>query len=430
LGLILVSALLRIPAFFLKHNNNDELIHLSLAMKIDRYGMRVFPENYNLFNTDITAKEGLLILSFSKEKIGTLLKNFVAGERELLSHHPPALCALLTLSHNLLTRNGPYAVAGGMLRKSEVKAQFYACLVTFIFSILLIAATYWFGKVLFNDEIGILAAALLSITPIELLSSQKIWAEDMVGFFATLALIPYFYCLKKNNPIFACLAGLSCGIAMLSKMSGGFIIIAIVIFHLWQNRQKFFRGGKEILGVFLDKNILLFALFFLFIAGPWLYIYIHSFGTSWTYNHFIPGKINLIVLPSGFMRFVHSRPWYTYFVATVFQMPFYFLVYPALYYLFKEKNKELQFLFALLAVFFTLLTLKADKEERYFMPAYPAIAIVTAYTIHRIGAYLRKKQLYLLEGILVLLFILGAFYSINLGMALAFRRSDLIGLPV
>ena len=46
--LIIITVILRLPSFFLSHNNNDELIHLSLAKKIDDYGINVFKkQQYN-----------------------------------------------------------------------------------------------------------------------------------------------------------------------------------------------------------------------------------------------------------------------------------------------------------------------------------------------------------------------------------------------
>ncbi|MFC1754869.1 hypothetical protein ACFL96_15990, partial [Thermoproteota archaeon] len=51
--LLSVAILLRLPTFFLSHNNNDELIHLSLAMKMDRHGLDVFNKTqYNLIYVD------------------------------------------------------------------------------------------------------------------------------------------------------------------------------------------------------------------------------------------------------------------------------------------------------------------------------------------------------------------------------------------
>ena len=47
----------RINVFFVSHRNNDEIIYLILANKIETYGFNIFPHNYNLYNIGIEKYE-------------------------------------------------------------------------------------------------------------------------------------------------------------------------------------------------------------------------------------------------------------------------------------------------------------------------------------------------------------------------------------
>ena len=220
--LVFVTILFKLPVFFLSHNNNDELIHLSLAMKIEKHGLDVFKEQrYNLFFVDrgFNPKNHLIGVKEGKKRIGSLLEGFL-GEREELSHHPPALPFFLGLSHRIFTNNSLYLANISnniyfMLRNA--KFQFYSCLVQFLFSIFFVLSVYFLGSIFFSHKVGLISAFFLNFTPIELLTSNKIWADDMTAFFVVLAVIFYLYALKNNSPIFSLLAGLSCGV--LSRQS-------------------------------------------------------------------------------------------------------------------------------------------------------------------------------------------------------------------
>ncbi len=140
--LLVITVILRLPTFFLPHNNNDELIHLSLAMKIDKYGLDVFKkQQYNLFYVDkgFSPKNHVLVAVEGENKNCSLLEGFL-GEKERLSHHPPALPFFLSLSHKIFASNLAYLVSNSqhillMVRNSAF--QFYACIIPFLFSLFL-----------------------------------------------------------------------------------------------------------------------------------------------------------------------------------------------------------------------------------------------------------------------------------------------------
>ena len=423
--LILISVILRIPGFFLSHSSNDELIHTGLALKIDKYGAGVFRGRYNLYNIDINPKNKLLNLSLTGKEIGKLVSSFGYWESHTLSHHPPLFSAFLALSHRVFARNKPYFLADSLLGTRDIPYQFYAGIVPFLFSILLIIATYLLGKILFNQELGLLSALLFSVTPVELLTSQKIWADDMASFFAILAVIFYFYGLKNNKNVFSCLSGISCGLSVLTKMNGYFIAVAIIIFHLWQNKRRLF--NKDIIDVVFQRGILLFVLFFILTTGAWGYVYLSTFGMQ---GFFIPFLPKVYRFSHGFMGLVYTRPWYTYFITMPLQFPIYFLIYPAIFYLFRERKKELQFLFILLLVFLALLSIKENKEERYMLPCYPAIAIISSYALSKLNSSFGAGKRAFFKGALMLLCILSVWFSIRLGLYSVFTRADLFTFPL
>ncbi|MDD5617891.1 MAG: phospholipid carrier-dependent glycosyltransferase [Candidatus Omnitrophica bacterium] len=449
---VFVVILFRLPVFFLSHLNNDELIHLSLAMKIEKYGSEVFKkEKYNLFYVDrgISPDFSLAGVWEGKDKEGLLLKGFL-GEREKLSHHPPLLPSFLSLSHKVFTNNSIYLVNISnnlYLMFKNAAPQFYACVIQFLISIFFIMSVFMLGKLLFSENIGLVSALLLSLTPTELMTANKIWADDMVALFVTLAVFLYLYALKNNKPFFSLLAGFSCGLSILAKMSGIYLIFVILLFHIFEYRSKKVTINNIKRFIF-DKNIVYFLSGTFIVSALWFDLYYSNFSFQSSRNYFIVNEeMEMVKNWSVFFSAVSNRPWFSYFILVPFQFPLYLLSYIFIPLfickkwfrrfsgLIKEKEKRyLNFLIIWIIAVFTFLTLKPGKELRYMLITYPAISIVSVYCLNLFYNWFRGKDismsLNLKRTFLVSVILLLLFFSLKIALPRILLRADIIPIPL
>jgi len=452
ISFILLVIIFRIPIFFLSHLNNDELIYLSLAMKTEKYGQDVFKEKeYNLFYVDrcISPDFSLAGVREGKDKDGLLLSGFI-GEREELSHHPPLLPYFLGLSHKFLSKGDIYFVNISnniYLMLQNLVFQLYACIVPFLSSLLFILAVYLLGRLLFSHEIGIFSALFLSLTPVELMTANKIWADDMTALFVTLSVISYLYALKNNKPLFSLLAGFSCGFSIITKMSGLYLVIAILLFHIFEHRKKK-ATMNNIVAFLFDRNILNF-LAGVFIASSWWFdLYYSDFGFSSTKWYFTVNEQWQTVKDwSPFFNAVSNRPWFTYFVLTPYQSPLFLSSYIFIVLfvckrwikkfadLIKENDRRyLNFLIIWVTTVFIFLTLKPGKELRYMLIAYPAISILSVYGLSLFRNWFKNKQLgvspSLQDAFFISIILLSLIFSLKIALPRILLRADIIPIPL
>jgi len=431
--LLLVAIALRIPIFFLTHANNDEIVYTNLAMKLDTYGLKTFTDQYNNFYVNLKYHDSTLELIPSEEKITSFSRAVSLGlglENEILSHHPPGFSFFLALSHQILCKDKPYILLSKKHPGPGIDSmQFYATVVPFIFSLLLIVSTYLLGRMLFSAKIGLWAAFIIALTPTDLLTAQKIWADDMVAFFGLATIMLYLLSLKKDQLIYAALAGLSCGIAILGKMSGGFIALAIILFHFYKNKELILT--RKIYTILLERRMIVFLAFSLICVLPWLVALKNNFGLKTFFLQFEPVIRQAQQFPEGFIKTVHSRPLLTYLVTIPYQFPLYFLGYFSFISLLaKGRNREnVVFLCIWYGITLILLTLRQDKEERYILPALPALALLSAISLNNLKITIETQgRKYLWFGIYLFLF-LSIYWACRIGMLYVFERADIIPIP-
>jgi len=93
--------------------------------------------------------------------------------------------------------------------------------------------TYLIGRKLFNEPIGLLAAALLAIFPLEILHSSILVAELIGGFF----FLSCFYLLLFDKKSFSFFGGVSLGIAYLAKEIY-LLTLPLLLLYLWHRKKK------------------------------------------------------------------------------------------------------------------------------------------------------------------------------------------------
>ncbi|RJO64081.1 MAG: hypothetical protein C4540_05850 [Candidatus Omnitrophota bacterium] len=425
---------LRIHTFYLSHINNDELIYLGLALKIDTSGLKVFDGRYNIYNLDLKIGKNFVGIKPTSDKMGTLaqLLRVDEGVESLqLSHHPPFLSFLLAFSHRIFMPARMYVASFKRINTDAIYAQWYACSIPFFASLLTIFLVYLLGRAFFCERVGLFAALLLVITPIDMLTSQKIWADNLVALCISLSVYSYWLSLKKNSITLAIVSGVCAWLAILTKQSGILTVPLVLALHHF----FYFRTGFSRLQWFFEKKLLFFLLAFALLASAWAAIYVKQNGWAALWLHYTSQFASKVIFPTDFIRFVNTRPWFTHLVTIPFQQPLYIFTYASFLYLIRDKSYRRQlFLFCLwFLVFLIPAMLMQDKEERYLLPAYPAISLLASYSFIRawdvISARSDRSAIFWKRLFLVLLCIayLQAFMT---GLPAVFARVNLIPIPV
>lgn len=330
LGLILLNALLlRLPAFFQPHLENDEVIFQTL---INKTTFKL--KDYTLQNTAILPA--------------------LAGENYDFPSfpHPPGFVYFQTLIIRIFGAN-------------------FLILLPVLGSLGTIFLVFKISQLLENSRTGLVAAALLSLCPISFFAATKIWIDSFLTFL--ISLIVYLG-LKIKQAKDALLAGLVFSMAVLTKYPAFFILP--VVFLMILQKIKSWRQRAKALGFFLLPLVL---------TLPW---FIFQYQTSGVIiRSSIPSSELIEKFP--FVRMAVARPFYFYFIQTVVLFPLYFL---GLKNLFSIKFLKTNLIFGVwsMSYFFALTFfgfIGGGYQMRYILPAFPALAILTSKSLANINNF-------------------------------------------
>ncbi|MCD4780245.1 MAG: glycosyltransferase family 39 protein [Candidatus Omnitrophica bacterium] len=192
-------------------------------------------------------------------------KTLAATGRELpeyffapLYKHPPVFTFMAALSMKLFGEKG--------------KSAGY---VSIFLSVLMMPLLYWLGALLFDRQVGLLAAILLWFDPVVTMTSQKVWIDTSIAFFTLLAAVLFVYALKNKNDWFFIFSGIASGLAVNTKYPGILITFGMVLYTLFY-RRDLFRKGKFFLGLLMPFLMLI----------PWFMWNIQVYGISALKGHY------------------------------------------------------------------------------------------------------------------------------------------------
>lgn len=442
---LLLAFCLRWPAFYLPHSGNDETFYLALALKLEEAGL----DGYNLRHIDRTVGDEavyyhLLHVPASK---GSLLEQLEESgvtyyTDEKVSNMPPLYAALLMFSRNLFgnaeaSPGSLYMIYGNLgwnvwkVRPSPFAAtQGFAVLPNLLFSMGLILVTGLLGKRMFNAQTGVLAAFLMAISPVDLMTSQRIWADEATAFFILVA----FWLLWESvcrgcKTMLHGLSGLFLGAAILSKGSGLFACIFAGVFGavVVVDRMK---SGQQMTLWTLAK-----------VTGPWLAMFsVCALVTSFWFFTVYQAYGTLIHRPvqedvetlSPFFKYLQARPFFGSAFYFVILQPLFICFYLGLGYdLWRRKaTAQCLFLYGWILVFISLLVAVGGREARYLLPAYPALAVVTASFLTRA---VRASSPYISKGFQVtaagLVLLIYTWITVEVGLRTVYMGWSLFDLP-
>ncbi len=216
--------------------------------------------------------------------------------------------------------------------------------------------------------------------------------EVPLAFFITLTLTLWYAYYKKKSTALLIFAFLSSSLGMLVKGPVAFVMPALIIFIFLLLEEP-----KEL----LNRKYYLLTPFSL-LLGSWWHIY----------HALVYGRDFLNVFLSENLKRVHAGqdPIYFYFLDTLVSfLPYSALFFPAMLWAFLKR--ELRFVVLWSISFFLVFSLIKQKIPVYVMPAYPAMAIITAQFLTE-GPWEGIKKLWAIFvcTLLSVVILLGIFY--------------------
>ena len=259
--------------------------------------------------------------------------------------------------------------------------------------------TYLFAKRLLKDEgTALFSTLILNLSFIFVANARYTSPEVPLTFFTTLSLFLWFVHYETKKTLYFLLALLASSFGVLTKGPIGFLMPAGVIFvYLLLNNPKELLKLKYYLGTLL-----------VFLMSGWWFIYQYFSNREEFLKVFIKENIKRIY---G----LQQDPIYQYLLdVNVSFLPYSFLIFPAAIYAFRKK--ELRFPLTWFLVVFITFSLIKMKIPVYIMPAYPAMAILTASFLKENFAEIFKKFASVFLGFLLITAtaVVGIFYKFNL----------------
>lgn len=384
--LLALGAYLRCFSFFLPSNIGDSSAYQSLAMKMN-HG---FMQEYNIFNYRMTHREdtGLVDYIWDENPKNWNARRIRAIYHRSLHLQPPLYPILIWLSHGVFNRGMPYTSVAKNLRQEVVqnppweylRAQFYAVIVPFLLSIGTLLLTYLFCLHFFSFREGLIAVAILVASPVDLAVGPKVYADGILTFFTLLSIYWFFKSLSRDDvsaPLWAALAGIALGLAYLTKITGALFAFALACatFLSAENPKKALRRLAQ-------PRLMTAGLCALLVASPWLWLMYRHYGTIF---------VNTPADPSNpWYRYVFSRPLRAYPLDLIWFVPPLALgaMQGILAWIHPFRRWIEASLFAMTLVYMAAFMVfarsgTAGVEDRYLLPIYPLLAILSGALVVR-----------------------------------------------
>jgi 4-amino-4-deoxy-L-arabinose transferase-like glycosyltransferase len=253
-----------------------------------------------------------------------------------------------------------------------------------IASTALVFLTYWAGARWFNRRAGLLAAAMLALSPLYFGTARQMTMDIHQSFWFAVAMFGFFYARTSTNPKakwWTLFAWAGCGLSFMAKsVPGLFPLFACLVYLAWESRTKRLSFWK----LFLETKPILGFLVLLAVVVPWHLAAHLTYGRWFWDTYFFHHHVQLATGKD----FGHVQPiWY--YIPWLFICFFpWSLMTPWVFRKQRttstplplaESNAEdfRTFLTIWAGVVFVIFTLMPSKVISYLLPMFPAIALLT-----------------------------------------------------
>jgi 4-amino-4-deoxy-L-arabinose transferase-like glycosyltransferase len=288
-----------------------------------------------------------------------------------------------------------------------------------VIGILTLLTFYFFGKKMYDEKFGLIWALAYMGSFLPNIYFRSGIIDPFFNFFIFLAVIFLTMSISKTGERkgfkYALFAGISIGLATLTKGPVGLLIAGISVLVYWIT-MKFKKISNW-------KNVLIFAVSCLVISSLWFGPEMINNG-FWFFREFIKYQADLFLEPGA----GHSGPIYYHFVVVLLGcFPISVLSLPVLFRKKAESNDEgtyfLKWMLILFWVVMILFTIVKTKIVHYSSLAYFPLSYLAAYFIYE----LVNKKAELKKYLVWILLITGMIFSIILiGLPIVARYKNLI----
>lgn len=168
----------------------------------------------------------------------------------------------------------PMLIAGlAVIVRNYVLAGY---IVAIIFSSLILIPTFLLGRELFDERVGLYAAALMIAAPIFITTSEFIYSEVVYIFFLLMGAFFGWHMLRRGRLQSGMATGLSLGLAYLANPEALFYVVVLLVLAAVIAVRK--RGRAKLL-----TSAALFGAAFLVFALPYIF-FLHAELGRWTYT--------------------------------------------------------------------------------------------------------------------------------------------------
>ncbi len=450
------AAWFRVYTFWLPHWQGDQSQYVALAKKIES-------ENYIDFNLSRLKIQRLVFKDYPDWRFmyPVILLNDDPGDfyaaydrfglqfnKMSLYHKSPLFPAVLSMSHRLfLGYNKPlgviatktyYKFQGIIFNPVFFNMQFWAAIVPFVCSLLTIVLTFFFARHLFGLRTAFMSMALLSLHPVSIINAYKVLSDDLATVCGLTAMYLFYLAAQRGRNFLVFTAGMIAGYAVLAKQSLLLVVPAVWAFQFFSEEALELKSPRTWARSLMNKNGILFFLGMLLISYNWFELVYKVYG-----NPFYQPEIKqtFITDRSGWFKTVlQTRPhslWLFIFNVPLLCFPFIFGHLTIVDFAKKlvagprcgdSHRRPLLFLWFWIISFLVFFIFRVEsREERYLLPAYPAMAILSGYGLERFRRWLATRTGFAAAGTVILvLFLLAALWSVPISFITAFNQRFLV----
>jgi 4-amino-4-deoxy-L-arabinose transferase-like glycosyltransferase len=243
-------------------------------------------------------------------------------------------------------------------------------LVPVLMNLSTIALVFFIGRRLFDEDRALWAAVLVAVCPVCWFVSQKIWLDNMLILMVTASMAAMLWAADVRRPWAYALAGGVFGIAFLAK--GTALVMLLPLATMAAQRDEEGLTATKV-GAFVMPAAACIA---------WWELTLRLQNGEWTPSAF-PNAEMIAKFP--FVAQIVARPWYFYVVNLAAITPVYVLALDAVR---RRQARDLP-----LGLWFVVFWVAATAfglagggyQTRYLAPGYPALALLTAQRIPRLG---------------------------------------------
>jgi 4-amino-4-deoxy-L-arabinose transferase-like glycosyltransferase len=264
---------------------------------------------------------------------------------------------------------------------------FTARLPAVLFAALSLWAVFEVANYMYKGKTALLSAVMLGIMPGFFWLSTYAMLETILIFFVTISLLFFYRWLTTRQDRMLLLSGLALGLGFLAKyqtpiIAGLIMICSIIVFArktLKANFKKLAVGITAAALVISPWVIIAFQVYKSEFLGQWLYVLQEGNPGRSVYSTRFPLPIFYLI------EMVWPHPDFHPISIFCYILGLAGLAYMA--YRHRQQDKFVLLWFAVVYIFFTIV---ANKDWRYVVPLFPAVAIAASTLILSIGDTLQK----------------------------------------